>query len=109
MHRVVGTKTVEPIAFPPHDLAGNDASVAIKGTRNAHFDPDGFVDVPVYDGDLLAAGHTIVGPAIVERPGDSVVIPRPFRATVDEHLALRIAAGAASTEDAAGARSEVAV
>jgi len=54
LHRVVGTRPIEPVAFPEHDSAGPDASAALKGERSAYFEPAGFTATAVYDGDAPA-------------------------------------------------------
>ena len=62
LHRVVGTRPIEPVAFPEHESAGPDASAALKGERSAYFEPAGFTATRVYDGDALRAGNVIDGP-----------------------------------------------
>jgi N-methylhydantoinase A len=44
-----------------------------------------FVDTPVYDGEQLGAGGRLAGPAVVELPATSVVVPRGWRLEVDRH------------------------
>ena len=106
-HTVVGTRRIEPIAFRAHEPAGDDAAVALVGERPAWFEPGGFVDTPLYDGHRLRTGHTVAGPAVVERMGDSVVVPPGWAATVDEHLTLRLGtAGAADGAEDATATAE---
>jgi N-methylhydantoinase A len=90
LHRVVGTRAIEPVVFPEHESEGADASAALKGERNAYFEPAGLTTTRVYDGDVLAAGNAIDGPAIIERMGDSVVVPPGFRAQVDRFLTIRL-------------------
>jgi len=105
LHRVVGTRPIEPVAFPEHESEGPDASAALKGERNAYFEPAGLTATRVYDGDALRAGNVIDGPAIIERMGDSVVVPPDFRAQVDRFLTIRLGAISAATSDAAGVAS----
>jgi N-methylhydantoinase A len=105
LHRVVGTRPIEPVAFPEHDSAGPDASAALKGERSAYFEPAGFTATAVYDGDALRAGNEIDGPAIIERMGDSVVVPPGFRAQVDRLLTIRLAAAAAAAANGTGLAS----
>ena len=105
LHRVVGTRPIEPVAFPEHDSAGPDASAALKGERSAYFEPAGFTATAVYDGDALRAGNEIDGPAIIERMGDSVVVPPGFRAQVDRLLSIRLGAAAAAAANGAGLAS----
>jgi N-methylhydantoinase A len=94
LHRVVGTRHVEPIPYVAHEDAGPDASAALKGEREAYFEPLGYTSTRVYDGEALKAGNLIEGPAIIERMGDSVVVPIGFEATVDPYLSLRLNAAA---------------
>ena len=89
-HRVVGTRALERITFPVHEGGDSDASAAITGEREAYFEPDGFRATPIYDGHRLVAGNILAGPAIVQRMGDSVVIPPDYEAVVDEYLTLRL-------------------
>jgi N-methylhydantoinase A len=105
LHRVVGTRPIEPVAFPDHDSAGPDASAALKGERSAYFEPAGFTATAVYDGDALRAGNEIDGPAIIERMGDSVVVPPGFRAQVDRLLSIRLGAAAAAAANGTGLAS----
>ena len=73
-----------------HALEGPDPADALKGEREAHFEPLGFTAARVYDGDALRAGNVVEGPAIIERMGDSVVVPIGYGATVDRYLTLRL-------------------
>jgi len=43
----------------------------------------GYVDTPVYDYTLLRAGHVINGPAIIEVPTTTAVIPQGFLGSID--------------------------
>jgi N-methylhydantoinase A len=52
------------------------------GVRKAFFDGR-FVPTPLYDGQQLAPGHAILGPAIVEEPFTTIVVSPRQRATVD--------------------------
>ena len=64
----------------------SDPSNAIKGERLVYSEKKGdLVKTKVYDGDKLSHGHQLKGPVIVERWGDTVVIPDGQEATVDEH------------------------
>jgi len=48
-------------------------------------DYNGFRATPVYDGPALMAGNTIQGPAVIEEPTTTVLIPRRFVCTVDAY------------------------
>jgi N-methylhydantoinase A len=61
------------------------------GQRPVHFmEHEGFVDTPVYRRAALAPGHVIEGPAIVEEPTSSIVVPPKWTASVDQRLNLLI-------------------
>jgi N-methylhydantoinase A len=88
--RITGTRLVESIVFEAHAHDDADASAAIKGERMAYFDTGGFQSTPVYAGESLRPGHLLEGPAIVERMGDSVVIPPGLTGEVDRFLTIVI-------------------
>jgi N-methylhydantoinase A/oxoprolinase/acetone carboxylase beta subunit len=89
LHRVVGTRAVSrpPLAAKP-DAAG---PATPKGERQVHFG-SGFTATQIFDGASLQPGQVVAGPAVIERMGDSVVLPPGYQATVDRHLSLRLAA-----------------
>jgi N-methylhydantoinase A len=63
-----------------------DASVAHVGTRKVCLDGSiGYIDTDVYDYSKLRAGHVLPGPAILEVPTTTVVIPQATVGTID-HL-----------------------
>ena len=78
------------------EVAGlRDPALARKGRREAYFDvAGGFVPCSVYDGARLQPGFCLDGPCIVERMGDTVVIPPGAHGTVDGFGNLRIDLGA---------------
>jgi N-methylhydantoinase A len=86
------------VPFDARELGDADAAAALTGEREAYFEPEGFCSTPVYDGHALRAGNVVAGPAIVQRMGDSVVVPPGYEALVDQYLTLRLApvAGAGS-------------
>ena len=96
LHRVVGTRKIEPVAFPEHATPGPDASAAPTGRARGVLRA-----VRVHrDADLRRrrahAGNVIDGPAIIERMGDSVVVPPGFRAEVDHLMTIRLGARSAA-------------
>ncbi|EME66931.1 hydantoin utilization protein A [Rhodococcus ruber BKS 20-38] len=63
-----------------------DPSVAQIGTRPVCLDGTiGYVDTAVYDYRELACGHVITGPAVIEVPTTTVVVPHGTTGTID-HL-----------------------
>jgi N-methylhydantoinase A len=73
---------------------GTDWSAARKAERTVVFaGENGGVRVPTLDGDKLRAGHVLRGPVIIERPGDTVVVPPGLEAYVDRFENIRIDLG----------------
>jgi N-methylhydantoinase A len=69
--------------IPP--AMSTDPSAARIGARPVRLDGPGFVDTAIYDYSRLRAGHVIDGPAVIEVPTTTVVVPAAMTATVD-HL-----------------------
>jgi len=58
----------------------------MKGKREAFFEKRGRLvglDTAIFDGDRLSAGDRLIGPSIVERYGDAIVIPPQYQGEVD--------------------------
>lgn len=76
-------ETAKP-AFKPSPNHGPDASKALKNNRQVFFD-DGFINTPVYDGRVLKHGNAIFGPAIVEEPTTTIVVPPGYNLACDAY------------------------
>ncbi|MDR3556580.1 MAG: hydantoinase/oxoprolinase family protein [Syntrophobacteraceae bacterium] len=76
-------ETVKP-TFKPSQNHGPDASKALKNNRQVFFDK-GFVNTPVYDGLALHHGNMIFGPAIVEEPTTTIVVPPDYNLQCDTY------------------------
>jgi N-methylhydantoinase A len=87
---VSGMRAMAPPPLRSLELVDGDGAGAVIGERPAYFGEQGFVSTPVLDGTLVRAGESIPGPAIVQRMGDSVVVPDRFRATVDRYLTISL-------------------
>jgi N-methylhydantoinase A len=68
---------------------GRAAEEARKSSRRAWFD-GGFVQTPVYEHGRLGRGMVLAGPAIVESPFTTIVLPPGSRAELDRYLNLVI-------------------
>jgi N-methylhydantoinase A len=64
------------------DRAGN-AGAAPKGVRDAYFPGIGFVATPVFDRERLPADIALQGPALLEEPESTIVLPPGFSLTLD--------------------------
>jgi N-methylhydantoinase A len=80
--RLRATVAVKPL---PREVAGRgsrDASAALKRHRQCFFDGHRQL-TPCFDGDALAAGNAITGPAIIEEQTTTVVIPSGYTCSVE--------------------------
>jgi N-methylhydantoinase A len=87
--RVTAIGRLPKPALPRHAEGPPDPRAAQKGERRVYYGR-GFRSTPLYDPDLLRAGHQLVGPAIVEGRATTVVIHPGQRASVDPYLNLVI-------------------
>jgi N-methylhydantoinase A len=68
-----------------------DPSPALKEVRDAYFPSAGrFIGVNVYDGRGIRYGNVLEGPCIIDRSGDTVVIPPGARGDVDAYGSIRL-------------------
>jgi N-methylhydantoinase A len=72
------------------EKVGADSKLAKKGERQAWFTgaQAGFRTALIYDYGKLDAGNVVDGPAIIETPFTTVVVPPAHKAEVDEYLNL---------------------
>lgn len=81
--------------FVQHQRAGAEcAPEAVKGERPAYFDGT-WETARIYDMDGLAAGNVVRGPAIIEHPMTTLVVPPGREAAFDEYrfIEFRAATG----------------
>jgi N-methylhydantoinase A len=84
--RATGVLPFTPALPKLADAESPDPLHALLETRKVCLDPrHGYVDTPVYDYRELRAGHRIVGPAVIEVPTTTVVVPPDMAGLVD-HL-----------------------
>ncbi len=70
-----------PAPLPP---TGRTVEQARKGTRPVDYTTEGVHEAGIYTGELLEAGMTFDGPAIVETKGSTTVIHPGNVVTVDQ-------------------------
>jgi N-methylhydantoinase A len=96
--RLRATIPKAPFELKQIQAGSADAALAKKAERRCRF--HGIeVQTPVYDGEQLLAGNIIIGPAIIEEPTTTVVVPPSYTATVDEERSYHLAR---EREDAGG-------
>jgi N-methylhydantoinase A len=84
---LVQGRTPKPPSLGATGAEGLDA--ARRGRREV-FLGDGFVDAQVIDGDVLAAGAVVAGPALIEERFTVVVVPPGWTATLGDHAAYEL-------------------
>ena len=75
-------------------LEGPDPSHALRGKRPIYFLEAGdFLETPVYSGPDLRAGNEVVGPAVIEYFGTTVVVGAKQKARLDSLLNVVLGRG----------------
>ena len=82
--RVMGQAPVRRFTAPAAPLTARGAPPP-HACKPAWFEGIGFVPTNRYRGDQLQPGHALSGPAIVDRMGDTIVIPPGVAGAVDGH------------------------
>jgi N-methylhydantoinase A len=86
-----GLLETHPVFEPLPRADSADPSAAIIETRPVCLSArKGFVDTPIYDYHGLRAGHRIAGPAVIQVPTTSVVVPDGMFGDIDEIGVLTI-------------------
>jgi N-methylhydantoinase A len=80
--RLKATVPKAPFHLQKIAAGSEDPSAALKRRRSCRFE-NREVDTPVYDGSRLLAGNIIPGPAVIEEPTTTVVVPKSFHCAVD--------------------------
>ena len=65
--------------------ASRGVDAARKGARSCWWEPDGFVDTPVFDYGALEPGHVIPGPAVVESRDTTILIAPQWVGRMDTY------------------------
>jgi N-methylhydantoinase A len=81
--RVVAMGELPKPSLPEIDRAGSLAS-ARKGSRKVWFRDAGYIDTEIYEREKLPPGAAFDGPAIVEQPDTTTVMPPGTHCTVDK-------------------------
>jgi N-methylhydantoinase A len=67
-----------------------DASAARKGSREVYLRGLGAMQAATYDGNRLAPGNALEGPAIVERTDTTIFVPSGHEARMDGYRSIRL-------------------
>jgi N-methylhydantoinase A len=90
-YRLEAVGLVPKATIATHPDAGPDAAPAFVGRRNVWLaEAGGFVDCPIYERTLLAAGNRIGGPAVIEQMDATTLLLPGMQARVDSTLNLML-------------------
>ena len=78
-----GAVEAEKPELPSEPLAAAEPPAA-KASRQVWWG-EGWAATPIFEQSDLRAGNVIAGPAIVESPADTLVVPPGRRARLDQH------------------------
>ena len=87
--RCIGSGEVDKVQFPKFELGGPDAAGAVIEQSQVYFD-GGFVNTTIYDRAQMAAGHRIIGPAVITQNDSTTVIHPGHVGEVDAYLNILI-------------------
>lgn len=82
---VVARVPVPKPELPSRRSTGRTVEQGVCGQRSVDFDADGVHQATIYDGSRLEPGMEFFGPAIVQEPVVTLVVPPGNRVTVDEY------------------------
>jgi N-methylhydantoinase A len=84
--RVQAIGEIETVEFRKLDGAKRDIKKAIKEKRKVYFsENDEYVETTIYERNSLSAGNVFEGPAIIEQPDSTTVIPPSSQCSVDDY------------------------
>jgi N-methylhydantoinase A len=75
-----------------HEPATSPVSAAIVDPAHRLWWDGGLVEAPRYARERLGAGHVVEGPCVIEQEDSTTLVHPGTRASVDEHLVLRLEA-----------------
>jgi N-methylhydantoinase A len=90
---VVASADVGKLTLKELPKTGRKIEGAIKGGRKVDYTEAGEHETAIYDGSLLEPGMRFTGPAIVEDPGDTIVIMPGMECHVDAYGNIHIKTG----------------
>jgi N-methylhydantoinase A len=82
-HLVARGAVAKP-GLPRKAVTGKRVEQTILGTRQVDFDADGLHAATIYAGVLLEPGMELAGPAVVQEPMVTLLVPPGNRVTIDE-------------------------
>jgi N-methylhydantoinase A len=72
-------------SLPKATITGRRIGDAVIGSRRVDFDTDGTLEAVTYNGSLLEPGMKLQGPAVIQEPAVTLVVPPGERVSVDDY------------------------
>ena len=94
--RVLTCSKLPEVSLPRQKRQTQDSSHALKGKREVFWrEYDGYVTTEIYDGEKLLHGNVVEGPAVIELPTTSIVVPPKVILNVDSfgNYVIRVGRG----------------
>jgi len=87
--RILGR--VPKLEFARHTALQGSPERALKNSRPVYFQSaGGYLETKVYGREMLGMGDVVAGPAVVEEPDSTTIVPPGYRVSVGEYLQLVI-------------------
>jgi N-methylhydantoinase A len=82
---LVARALVPKPSLPRAVVTGRSLKDTVIGVRRVDFDLDGIVEATIYNGSLLESGMQLQGPAVIQEPAVTLVVPPGERVSVDDY------------------------
>jgi N-methylhydantoinase A len=82
---LVARALVPKPGLPKATITGRRIGDAVIGSRQVDFDTDGTLEAVTYNGSLLEPGMKLQGPAVIQEPAVTLVVPPGEQVSVDEY------------------------
>jgi N-methylhydantoinase A len=82
---LVARALVPKPSLPTAAVTGRRLQDTVIGTRRVDFDVAGSLDAVIYNGALMEPGMQLEGPAVIQEPAVTLVVPPGERVTIDQY------------------------
>jgi N-methylhydantoinase A len=82
---LVARALVPKPSLPKATVTGRRIEDTVIGSRRVDFDTDGTLEAVTYNGSLLEPGMKLHGPAVIQEPAVTLVVPPGERVSVDDY------------------------
>jgi N-methylhydantoinase A len=93
-HLVVRARVPKP-ELPKALVTGRRLADAVLGSRRVDFDVDGVLKATIYNGTLLEPEMRLEGPAVIQEPAVTLVVPPGERVSIDDYGNYHVELGSA--------------